>query len=150
MIKKTKLEIVILIFLIANIFFSYKLDSFLYNYFFNLNYSFETLYLKNFFIGITELGDSLWYFLIIISVFLFSLVSKKVGLISNKKWLYLKSLSIFSFFYLALVGLVTQILKHIIGRPRPNYVDFDNEIVLIFFLLMLHFIPFLQVTLLQL
>ena len=28
--------------------------------------------LKKFFIGITELGDSLWYFLIIISVFLLS------------------------------------------------------------------------------
>jgi len=124
-IKKIQVEIAVLVFLVANIFFSYKADVVLYNYFFNLNYGFETVYLKKFFIGITELGDSLWYFLIIISVFLFSFISKKIKLISVKKWLYLKNLSVFSFFYLLLVGLATQILKHIIGRPRPNHVDFD-------------------------
>ena len=125
MIKKIQVEIAILIFLVVNIFLSYKLDIVLYNYFFNLNYNFETLYLKKFFIRITQLGDSLWYFIIIISVFLLSFLGEKTKLISNKKWLYLKNLSIFSFFYLILVGLVTQLLKHIIGRPRPNYVDFD-------------------------
>ena len=126
MIKKIQVEIAILIFLVVNIFLSYKLDIVLYNYFFNLNYYFETLYLKKFFIRITQLGDSLWYFIIIISVFLLSFLGEKIKLISNKKWLYLKNLSIFSFFYLILVGLVTQLLKHIIGRPRPNYVDFDT------------------------
>ncbi len=125
MIKKTQVEIAILIFLVVNIYLSYKLDIILYNYFFNLSYNFETLYLKNFFIGITELGDSLWYFLIIISVFLLSFLSNKIKLISNKQLLYLKKLSVFSFFYLILVGLVTQLLKHIIGRPRPNYADLD-------------------------
>ena len=125
MIKKIQVEIAILIFLVVNIFLSYKLDIVLYNYFFNLNYNFETLYLKKFFIRITELGDSLWYFVIIICVFMLSFLGEKIKLISNKKWLYLKNFSIFSFFYLILVGLVTQLLKHIIGRPRPNYVDFD-------------------------
>jgi membrane-associated phospholipid phosphatase len=124
-IKKIQVETAILIFLLANIFLSYKLDVVLYNYFYSFNYGFNTLYLKKFFIGITELGDSLWYFLIIISVFLLSFVGEKIKLISNKKWLYLKNLSIFSLLYLVLVGVVTQILKHIIGRPRPNYVDFD-------------------------
>ena len=125
MIKKIQVEIAILVFLVVNIFLSYKLDIVLYNYFFNLNYNFETLYLKQFFIRITQLGDSLWYFIIIISVFLLSFLGEKIKLIANKKWLYLKNLTVFSFFYLILVGLVTQLLKHIIGRPRPNYVDFD-------------------------
>ncbi len=126
MIKKIQVEIAILIFLAVNIFFSYKIDVVLYNYFFNLNYGFDTAYLKKFFIGITELGDSLWYFLIIVSVFLLSFLSKKIKLISVKRWLYLKNFSIFSFFYLLLVGFVTQIFKHVIGRPRPNHVDFDT------------------------
>ncbi len=126
MIKKIQIEIAVLVLLLVNIFLSYKIDFALYNYFFNLNYGFDTLYLKNFFIGITELGDSLWFFLTIIFVFLLSFISKKIKLISNKKWLYLRNFSFFSFFYLILVGLVVQIIKHIVGRPRPNHVDFDS------------------------
>ena len=125
MIKKTQIEIAILILLVINIFLSYRVDAVLYNYFSSLNYGYNTLYLKKFFIGITELGDSLWYFLIIISVFLLSFVGEKTNLISFKTWLYLKNFSVFSFFYLILVGLVTQLLKHTIGRPRPNYADLD-------------------------
>ena len=124
MIKKIQVEISILIFLVVNILLSYKIDVVLYNYFFNLNYGFDASYLKKFFIGITELGDSLWYFLVIVSVFLLSFLSKKIKLISVKRWLYLKNFCIFSFLYLLLVGFVTQILKHVIGRPRPNHVDF--------------------------
>ena len=126
MIKKIQVETAILIFLLANIFLSYKLDVVLYNYFYSFNYGFNTLYLKKFFIGITELGDSLWYFLIIISVFLLSFVGEKTNLISFKTWLYLKNFSLFSFFYLVLVGFITQLLKHVIGRPRPNHVDLDK------------------------
>ncbi len=126
MIKKTQIEITILILLVVNIFLSYKLDVVLYSYFFNLNYGYDTIYLKKFFIEITELGDSLWYFLIIISLFLLSFISKKANLISFKTWAHIKSFSFFSFFYLILVGLVTQLLKHIIGRPRPNHVDLNK------------------------
>ena len=35
-------------------------------------------------------------------------------------------MSVFSFVYLSFVGLATQILKHIIGRPRPNHADFER------------------------
>ncbi len=125
MIKKIQIEIAILIFLVVNIFLSYKIDVVIYNYFSNINYGFQAHYLKKFFVSITELGDSLWYFLIIIFLFLLSFVCNKTKLISVKKWLYLKNLTYFSFFYLVLVGLITQIFKHIIGRPRPNHVDFD-------------------------
>ena len=125
MIKKIQVEIAILFFLVVNIFLSYKIDVVLYNYFYNLNYGFETIHVKNFFVQITELGDSFWYFLIIMFVFLISFIAEKTKLISNKRWLHLKWLSVFSFFYLIFVGLITQILKHLIGRPRPNYTDFD-------------------------
>jgi len=39
---------------------------------------------------------------------------------------FLRNLSIFSFVYLSFVGITTQILKHIIGRPRPNHTDFEK------------------------
>ena len=127
MIKKTQIEIAILIFLIINILLSYKVDLTIYNYFSNLNFGFQTDYLKKFFVSITKLGDSLWYFLIIFSFFLLSFFGNKTKLISVKKCLYLKNLTYFSFFYLVLVGLITQLLKHIIGRPRPNYVDVNSD-----------------------
>ncbi len=133
MIKKIQIELVLLIILIINIFLSFKADVFLYNYFLNLNYGFETSYLKNFFIRTTELGDSLWYFLIIIFVFLLSFVGIKTKMISSKIYLYLRNFCIFSFFYLLFVGLVTQILKHLIGRPRPNYTNFEDSAVFNFF-----------------
>ena len=125
MIKKTQVEIAILVFLLANIFLSNKIDIIIYDYFLNLSYGFETSYLKKFFIRITELGDSLWYFSIVFFVFLLSFVCEKTKLIAIKKSQYLKNICLFSFFYLALVGLITQILKHIIGRPRPNHTNFD-------------------------
>ncbi len=133
MIKKTQTELALLIFIIINIFLSYKLDLVLYNYFFSLSHSFESSNLKKFFIGITELGDSLWYFLIIVSVFLISFVGKISKFLSSKSHLYLRNFSIFSFSYLLLVGVVTQILKHIIGRPRPNHTNFDEHIGFNFF-----------------
>ena len=43
---------------------SYKADLLIYDYFYNLNYGLGAPYLKNFY-KVTELGDSLWYFLII-------------------------------------------------------------------------------------
>ena len=125
MIKKIQIEIAILVFLLANIFLSNKIDIIIYDYFLNLSYGFETSYLKKFFIRITELGDSLWYFSIVFFVFLLSFVCEKTKLIAIKKSQYLKNICFFSFFYLALVGLITQILKHIIGRPRPNHTNFD-------------------------
>jgi len=119
--------------LIINIFLSYKIDIGLYNYFSNLSFGLGAIYLKEFFIGITELGDSFWYFLIIPSIFLISLICKKIKLISFKNYSEIKSFSIFSFSYLLAVGLVTQVLKHLIGRSRPNHTDFNESFVFNFF-----------------
>lgn len=133
MIKKIQIELTILVLLLINIFFSYGVDVGLYNYFSNLNFGFGAIYLKDFFIRITELGDSFWYFLIISSIFLISLICKKIKLLSLKNYTEINSFCIFSFSYLFIVGLLTQILKHLIGRPRPNHTDFSENFGFNFF-----------------
>ena len=77
MIKKIQTELVILIVLVLNVFVSLKADLIVYNYFENLDYGLRASYLKDFFVRITELGDAFWYFLIIISLLVFSFVGKK-------------------------------------------------------------------------
>ncbi|MDC6447474.1 phosphatase PAP2 family protein [Alphaproteobacteria bacterium] len=133
MIKKIQIEIIILTFLVINIFLSHRFDTSLYNYFSKLNYGQGSVYLKGFFIGITSLGDSLWYFLIFFITFLASFFLYNIKLISLKKYSYLKNFSLYGFVYLFLVGLVTQIIKHLIGRPRPNHTDFSESLVFNFF-----------------
>ena len=133
MIKKIRTELAILAFLVVNVFLSYNLDIGLYNFFSNLNNGIGAIYLKEFFVGITELGDSLWYFLTIFFLFLVPFILVKLSLISIKKYTYLKNFSILSFLYLLLVGLVTQVLKHLFGRPRPNHADFNEYFGLNFF-----------------
>ena len=126
MIKKLQIELIILIILLANVLLSYRADLSIYDYFYNLNYGVETIYLKNFFIKVTELGDSFWYFSIVLLIFVLSFVGRFFKIISSKSYFFLRNLSIFSFVYLSFTGIATQILKHIIGRPRPNHADFEK------------------------
>ncbi len=133
MIKKIQIELVLIILIIINISLSNRLDLAIYNYFYNLNYGFETFSLKNFFIGVTELGDSFWYFLVFVLVFLISFVGKTTKTLSSESYLRIRNFTIFGFFYLLLVGCVTQILKHVIGRPRPNHTNFEESVVFNFF-----------------
>ena len=126
MIKKIQIKLIILIILLVNVLLSYKADLLIYDYFYNLNYGLGTPYLKNFFTKVTELGDSLWYFLITILIFIISLVGRIVKIIPSRLCFFLRNLSIFSFVYLSFVGIATQVLKHIIGRPRPNHADFER------------------------
>ena len=70
-IKKIKLELIVLVCLFLSIFLSTNLDLGLYNKFNGLQNSLNNLYFKKFFIDITVLGDSLWFF--VLSVFLFFL-----------------------------------------------------------------------------
>ena len=126
MIKKIQIELIILIILLANVLLSYKADLLIYDYFYNLNYGLGTPYLKSFFIKVTELGDSFWYFLITLLIFIVSFVGRIVKIMSSRLCFFLRNFSIFSFVYLSFVGVATQILKHIIGRPRPNHADFER------------------------
>ena len=78
MIKKIQIELIILIILLASVLLSYKADLLIYDYFYNLNYGLGAPYLKSFFIKVTELGDSLWYFLITLLMFIVSFVGRVV------------------------------------------------------------------------
>jgi len=132
-IKKIQIELSLFIFLLIAVLFTKRFDLWVFNFFTKLNYGFESGYLKDFFIGITDLGDSLWYFLFFVLLFFISYLMKISKAISNEKYLYLKKFSIFSFSYLLLVGLITQILKHLIGRPRPNHSLADSSFEFYFF-----------------
>ena len=79
MIKKIQIELVILGFLILTILASSNFDIDFYEKFNNLNLNFEQDYFKNFFIKITELGNSFWYFLISIIMYVLCLLLKKRG-----------------------------------------------------------------------
>lgn len=133
MIKKIKIELVLLVLLLINIFLSYNIDVGFYNYFSKLNYGHGAIYLKEFFVEITKLGDSLWYFVLIPFVFLISFFFEKTKLLTYKNYSKIKSFSIFSFSYLLIVGTITQLLKHLIGRPRPNHTDFSENFDFNFF-----------------
>ena len=133
MIKKIQIEIIIFILLIVSILFTNIVDIWIYVFFSKLNYGIDSTYLKTFFINITELGNSLWYFLILLFVFLISFLSRKINLISVKNYSNLRNFSIFSFLYLLSTGVVTQVIKHIIGRIRPNHINLNDEIYFNFF-----------------
>ena len=118
MIKKLKIESIFLLILFLNLLvlsnFDLRIDNILKPVF-----QVQNLYLKDFFVKITEIGNSLWFFLISIIFFIiFYFLKNKFKLLSFKKT-YLNFL--FLFLSILITGLITQILKHLIGRPRPNY-----------------------------
>ncbi len=133
MIKKIQIELSLFILLLISILFTNKLDLWVNDIFTKFNYGTESVYLKGFFIGITDLGDSLWYFLFFTLLFLSSYLIKTLNIIDKEKYFYLKKFSIFSFSYLLLVGLITQIIKHLVGRPRPNHSQLDGSFEFNFF-----------------
>ena len=133
MIKKTQIEFSLFIFLLISVLFTNKFDLWVNNLFTNFNYGHGSIYLKDFFIGITDLGDSLWYFLFFTLLFFSSYLTKTLNIISKEKYFYLKKFSVFSFSYLLLVGLITQIFKHLVGRPRPNHSLLDGSFEFNFF-----------------
>ena len=133
MIKKIQTEFSLFILLLISILFTNKIDLWTYNFFTQFNYVLGSNYLKDFFVGITDLGKSLWYFLFFFLLFLFSYLMKISHIINKEKYIYLKKFSIFGFSYLLLVGLITQIIKHLIGRPRPNHSQLDGSFEFNFF-----------------
>lgn len=133
MIKKIQIEFSIFILLLISVLFTNKFDLWVNSLFTKFNYGGGSVYLKDFFIGITDLGDSLWYFLFFILIFFSSYLIKTLNIIDKEKYFYLKTFSVFSFSYLLLVGFVTQIIKHLIGRPRPNHSLLDGSFEFNFF-----------------
>ena len=134
MIKNLKIEFLILGILLLSILISDNFDIGLYKIFGDFANSPDNKYFKEFFINITELGSSFWYFLVLLIVFVFSFFLKKKT--NNKFEIFYNKLKIDSlFFFLAMLitGVLTQIIKHILGRPRPNYAIIDNDLWFSFF-----------------
>jgi len=96
-IKKIQTELIILIILLVNVLLSYKADLLIYDYFYNLNYGFGAPYFKNFFTKVTELGNSLWYFLITILMFTTSFVGRAVKVIPFRLCFFFKKFEYFQF-----------------------------------------------------
>ena len=106
--------------LLGYIFILGNIDIRIYNLFYEHIGSLNNIYLKKFFINITQLGDSLWFFIISILGFLTSYFLFK-SKIKSKFIQNLKNFFLFLFTTTLLTGVLTQLIKHIIGRPRPNY-----------------------------
>ncbi len=123
MIKKIKTELVLLILLYFSVLYSYSFDLFIYENTLYISDGFRNTYLKKFFINITNIGDSLWFFLIILVFFFISYFLKQ----KNKSaFLYFKNFGTFCLIHLLAVGISTQVIKFIIGRPRPNHTNLDE------------------------
>ena len=135
MLKNFRIEIYILVILILGLFVSYDFDISLHNYFTNFSNSSQNIYLKKFFINITSLGNSLWYFMFSLMFFIILFFLKKSNKFSKKHERFNKLIFINNLLFLSVLisGILTQIIKHLIGRPRPNMVDIENNIGINFF-----------------
>ena len=124
--NKIKFELLVLIFLTLSIFISYTLDLWFYSYFIELSENNTGAFLKEFFKEITRVGKSSWYLTISVIGFILLYVNTKFKLVETKTDDKFTKFFVSSFFYILAVGIITQIAKHIIGRPRPNYTNFEN------------------------
>ena len=104
--QEKKVSIYLLIGALFFLIFDYSIASF----FHSLNYQTKSL-----FGTLTHFGDSL-YFLVptILTWALVKIIKNKNQIINT-----ISEISLFIFLNILLSGIVTQILKHIIGRPRP-------------------------------
>ena len=96
--NKIKYELLILLLLTISIFFSFAADFWFYNYFLDINKSFNGVFLKEFFIGITKLGSSSWYFSISFIGFIVFYFNNKLLIIKFKKSNKIVNFFISSFF----------------------------------------------------
>ena len=124
--KSIKFELLILVLITLSIFASFNLDLFFYSYFINLSDWVNGVFLKEFFSEITKLGSSSWYFSITIIGFVVFYINNKLQIIKTKSAKNLSNFFISSFVYILTVGIITQIIKHVVGRPRPNHTDFED------------------------
>ena len=84
MIKKIQIELSLFILLLISVLFTNKIDLWVNGLFTKFNYGVGSIYLKDFFIGITDLGDSLWYFLFFTLLFFSSYLTKTLNIISKE------------------------------------------------------------------
>ncbi len=133
-INKIKIELLFFVLLTVFIFISLNLDVTIKNFFEQINYSpvisksspYGNIYLEDFFLNITELGNSVWYFVFCIISIIFLFSNKKIKALEIKNGFKNTNLFISVIIFLIVNGLVTQLLKHVIGRARPNHTNFED------------------------
>ena len=140
--KKIQVELIFLFVITFSLFISFNLDLSFYIYFKNFNENPNNIYLKNFFVEITRLGNSSWYFTLSIIGFGIFYLNNKFKIIQVSETKKISNFFISSILYILAVGIITQAGKHIMGRPRPNYTDFENSVVFKFFTLESNFHSF--------
>ena len=133
MIKKIKIELIILFLLLISIFFSYNLDLGLYYYFSDFDKGLNIIFLKNFFVNITALGDSFWYYFFCVLGILIFFILEKTKLLFFINFKEVKNVFFYTTTCLFLTGIFTQLLKHIVGRARPNHTISDGSFNFDFF-----------------
>ena len=102
------------------LFFDYSIAEFFYNLNSQTKSLFETL---------THFGDSLYFFVPTILVWaVIKIIQNK-----NKIILTISDISLFIFFNILFSGIVVQIFKHIVGRPRPSLFHSNNLSTIDFF-----------------
>ena len=95
------------------LFFDYSISKFFYNINSQTKSLFETL---------THFGDSLYFFVPTILIWaVIKIIQNK-----NKIIITISDISLFIFFNILLSGIAVQILKHILGRPRPPLFHSNN------------------------
>ena len=134
MIKKIKIELFVFVLLLVNVFIFSGIDISLYKKFKEFNNSLDNIHFKEFFINLTVLGDSLWIFVLcfvglLISLFLKNKLAGSFKIFNNK----LNIFFLFLFSGTLITGVLTQIIKHVVGRPRPNHAIDNNSFSINFF-----------------
>ena len=135
--KNFKIESVVLGILFLNIFLSYNVDIGFFSFFKNYDKSLQDIFLKDFFKNITVLGDSKWYFVVSVFFIIVGYSVKRISVTKKLKKIFQQAyyFNIFLFFSVFITGVLTQLLKHLVGRPRPNHTDLENSIGFNFFTL---------------
>ena len=133
MIKKIKIELIVLFLLLISIFFSFNLDLSFYFYFNSFDKNLNIIFLKNFFTNITTLGDSFWYFFFCILGIFFIFILEKTKFLFFSNFKEIKKLFFYTITCLFLTGFFIQLLKHIVGRARPNHTILDSSLNFNFF-----------------
>lgn len=122
--KFQKDEIAICIYLSLGIIFFLFFDYSISKIFYNLNSQTKSL-----FESLTHFGDSLYFF--VPTIIIWTVV--KILQNKNKIILTIGDISIFIFLNILFSGIVVQIFKHILGRPRPPMFHLHNLSSLDFF-----------------
>ena len=124
--KNIKIELVLFFLLMLIAFISNEVDFGFNRFFYEISFGFSNIYLTEFFVKITELGSSSWYFIIIFFFILFFYLIGKIGLFKINNLEEKINFLIASLIYLITAGIVTQVIKHLVGRPRPNHINTET------------------------